>query len=90
MTKAIITVKLMMDSPETDLAKVREEAKKVIESLKGEFGKSEEIPVAFGLKALNVILVADEDIGTDAFETKLGEMEGVSSAEVIDYRRALG
>jgi len=90
MAKAIITVKLMMDSPETDISAVDAKAKEVIEAEGGEYGKSEIEPVAFGLKALNVILIADEALGSDVFENKLAEIEGVSNAQVTDFRRALG
>lgn len=90
MAKAIITVKLMTEGPDVDLAKVEEAAKKVIEENKGEFGKSEIEPVAFGLKALNVILIAEEEVGSEIFENKLAEIEGVSNAQVTDFRRALG
>ena len=90
MAKAIITVKLMMKSPETDIKAVEERAKKAIEGLKGEFGKSEIEPVAFGLKALNIIFIVDEEIGSDVFEEKLNTVEGVSNAQITDYRRAIG
>ncbi len=90
MAKAIITVKLMMESPEVDLSKVEEEAKKVVAEIGGEFGKSEIEPIAFGLKALNIMLIADESIGSDTFQDKMAELEGVSNAQVTDFRRALG
>lgn len=80
----------MMKSPETDIKAVEERAKKAIEELKGEFGKSEIEPVAFGLKALNIIFIVDEEIGSDVFEEKLNTVEGVSNAQITDYRRAIG
>lgn len=90
MAKAILTVKLMMESPETDVNEIEKKAKETVESLGGEFGKSEIEPVAFGLKALNVIFIADEDKGSEVFEDGLGKIEGVSNATVVDYRRAIG
>ncbi len=90
MAKAIVTVRLMMESPETDLSKVEEAAKAKIEELKGEFGKSTIEPIAFGLKALDIIFIIDETLGTDEFENALNELESVSSAEIRDFRRALG
>ncbi len=90
MAKAIITIKLMMESPETDIKKVEEKAKETVESQGGEFGKAEIEPVAFGLKALNVIFIADEDKGSELFEEALGKIEEVSNATVVDYRRAIG
>lgn len=90
MARAIITVKLMADDPETDLAKVEECAKKAIESNGGEFGRSTIVPIAFGLKSLEIIFIIDEKLGSDVFEEALGKVEGVSSATVTDFRRALG
>ena len=49
------------------------------------------MPVAFGLKALNVTFVMDEKKGsTDALEADLGVIEGVESVEVTDVRRTIG
>ncbi|RME55185.1 elongation factor 1-beta [Candidatus Woesearchaeota archaeon] len=90
MAEAIITFKLMMESPDTDIEAVKAKAKDVLTKLGAEVGKEEIEPVAFGLKALKLVVVANEDLGTDEMETKLNELEHVSSAEVVDYRRALG
>ncbi|MFH1638219.1 MAG: elongation factor 1-beta [Candidatus Woesearchaeota archaeon] len=90
MAKAIVTVRLMMESPETDPSKVEEKAKEAIESLKGEFGRSSIEPIAFGIKALDIIFIIDEMLGTDEFENKLNTLDGVSSAEIRDFRRAIG
>ena len=57
----------------------------------GEVGKSEEVPLAFGLKSLQLIFVADESLGgTDDLEEKIQLVDGVKSVEVTDVRRALG
>jgi translation elongation factor aEF-1 beta len=90
MAQAIITFKLMMESPDTDIEAVKQKAKELLTSLGADVGKEEVEPVAFGLKALKLVVVADEDLGTDTMESKLNELENVSSAEVVDYRRALG
>ncbi len=90
MAQAILTVKLMMDSPEVDLAKIEKLAKSVVSELKGEVGKVEIEPVAFGLKALKLYIVLDEVLGTDIFEEKLKEIEHVQNVETVDFRRALG
>jgi len=92
MTNAIITVKIMPDSPEVDLAKVEEKAKKVIAEFAGEGETKTEIePVAFGLKAVKIIFVMDEAKGSpDPVAEKITEIEGVNSAEISDVRRAIG
>ena len=53
--------------------------------------KAEQEPIAFGLIALKLQFVMDESIGsTEKLEQKLAGIEGVSSAEVVDVRRAIG
>ncbi|MBW2989180.1 elongation factor 1-beta [Candidatus Woesearchaeota archaeon] len=92
MAKAVITLKIMPESPEIDLAKVEEEAKKAIAEFAGEGETKTEIePVAFGLKALKILFVMDESKGSpDPVAEKITGMEGVNSAEIIDVRRAIG
>lgn len=82
----------MPESPETDLNPVEEQAKKNITEFAGktEF-KTEQEPIAFGLKALKLIFVMDESKGsTEALENKIKEIQGVNSVEVVDIRRAIG
>ena len=90
MAQVVITFRLMMGSPETDIEAVKEKAKELLLSLNAEVGREKIVPIAFGIKALELISVADEDLGTDDMQNKLNELEGVSSVEVVDYRRALG
>jgi elongation factor 1-beta len=92
MANAIATVKIMPESPEVDLAKVEEEAKKLIADFAGEGETKSEIePVAFGLKALKIIFVMDEAKGSpDPVAEKITALEGVNSAEISDVRRAVG
>ncbi len=90
MAIAIITIKLMMESPETSLSEVEEKAKDIIKETGGNFYKAETEPIAFGLKALKLTFTCDEKLGSDAFEEKLKDIEGVSNAQCIDFRRALG
>ncbi len=92
MANAIITVKIMPESPAIDLGKIEEEAKRLIAEFagKGET-KSEQEPVAFGLKALKIIFVMDEAKGSpDPVAEKISSLEGVNSAEITDVRRAIG
>jgi elongation factor 1-beta len=91
---AIVTVKIMPLSPETDLEIIKVNAMKIIEEFIGE-GKNRNIteePVAFGLKAVNIVFPMNEDIGSpDVISEKIAaEVEGVNSAEISDVRRALG
>jgi len=91
MAKVVVTLKIMPESPETDLAEIEKKASKLIAEFGGSVGRSEQIPIAFGLKSLNLLFVMDEDIGsTEALENDVREIKGVNSAEVIDVRRAVG
>ena len=92
MANAIITVKIMPTSPGVDLAKIEELAKEKIVSFAGEGEmKTEEEPIAFGLKALKIIFVMDEEKGSpDPVAEDIQNIEGVNSAEISDVRRAVG
>jgi elongation factor 1-beta len=92
MGQAIVTLKLMPTSPDVDLEKMHEDAMVKITAFAGEGDTRKEIePIAFGLKALKITFVLDEEKGgTDDLETDLNTVEGVQSVEVADVRRALG
>lgn len=90
---AICTVKIMPESPESDLEKIETEAKAFIDEFTGkEAEKRVEIePIAFGLKAVKITFVMNEDLGSpDPVAEKISEFEGVNSATISDVRRALG
>ena len=92
MANVIITLQIMPEGVETDLKAVEEGAKKHIAEFAGEGDmRVTKKPVAFGLKALEIIFVMDENLGsTEELENKVKEVEGVSSVEVTDVRRAVG
>ena len=92
MTNVIVTLKIMPETPEVDLAKIEEEVKKQILEFAGEGEiKVSEEPVAFGLKSVNIIFIMDESLGSpDALEETIKGIEGVQSVEVTDVRRAIG
>lgn len=91
MADAIITFKIMPESPDVDLKDLEEKATDLIAKFGGEVGKVDIQPVAFGLKSLNLIFVMDETLGgTDDLEKDIENLEGAMSCEVTDVRRALG
>jgi elongation factor 1-beta len=92
MTNVIATLKIMPTSPEVDLSKLTEEIQKHILEFAGEGEtKVSEEPIAFGLKALNIIFIMDEALGSpDALEETIRGVKGVQSVEVTDVRRAIG
>ncbi|MFC2133912.1 elongation factor 1-beta [Bacteroidota bacterium] len=92
MANAIVTVKIMPSSPETNLDELEAKAKEDIKNFAGEGDTKTEIePVAFGLNALKITFVMDEAQGSpDVVSEKISEYEEVNSAEIVDVRRALG
>ena len=94
MASAIVVIKLMPESPDVDLDTCAVEAKKVISAFTEEDAsqiKVEKEPIAFGLVALKLAFVVDEDKGLpDSLTDDLAKVDGINSAEVIDFRRALG
>jgi len=92
MANAIITIKIMPESPDIDLNNISAEIEAKIDSFAGEGDRKKEIePIAFGLKALKITFVMDEKKGgTEPLENEISKIEGVQSVEVVDVRRAIG
>jgi len=91
MAQVIVTVKIMPESPDSDLKAIEETSKKQIAEFGGEVGKVEIEPIAFGLNALKLFFVMDESKGdTEPLENTLKNIEQVQSVEVTDVRRAIG
>ncbi len=87
---AIVKIKLMPSSPETNLEEIKEKARKLIESEDGKGVKFEEELIAFGLKAVIVFFLWDEEKELELLENSLEKIENVNSVEMIDMRRAIG
>ena len=91
MATAGIQFKIKPEGIDTDLEKLKADIKTNVESFEsGVFNDSKEEPIAFGLKALIVTIALSEDEESDTVEKSLSEIEGVSSVELIDYRRVVG
>ncbi len=89
MGDVVATIKLMPESPEVDLEKMKKEVIAAIPE-GAEFHKVDEEPIAFGLVALNVmVVVGDAEGGTEKVEENLAKIEGVSNVEVTDTRRLM-
>ena len=87
---ALITIKLMPESPETDLEALKEKAKKVLEEKQAKKISFEEEPIAFGLKAVKTSFEIDESQELEPIEESLKSIEEVTSSQVTDMRRAFG
>lgn len=79
--------KLMPTSPEADLDKISETAKKIVEDFGGTNKEYSIEPIAFGLKAVIVFFFYPEDKSTEELVEKFQSIENVSSAELIDMRK---
>ena len=92
MAQVVITLKIMPSSPQIDLGNIYQEAKaKIADFSQNDEMKSEQEPIAFGLKALKITFVMDENKGsTDTLEEDIKGIEGVNSVETVDVRRAIG
>ena len=91
MATAAIQFKVMPESLETNLEELKSQIKSKIELFEsGVFNSAEEKPIAFGLKALIITMALSEDEEADSVENKIKEIPGISSVELIDYRRAIG
>ncbi|MBU4536065.1 MAG: elongation factor 1-beta [Euryarchaeota archaeon] len=89
MGDVVATIKLMPESPEVDLENIK---KNIEDSMpeNAELHKIEEEPIAFGLVALNVIVVVgDAEGGTEAVEENLSKINDVGNVEVTDIRRLM-
>jgi len=92
MASVVITIKIMPESPETDLKEIEKSSKEYIKSFTGETEiRVEEENIAFGLIALKITFVMNESKGNiDHLEDQLRNIDGVNSVEVIDVRRTIG
>ena len=92
MAKAIITFKLMPESPDVDLEPIKTQAMEIAEAA-GAIGQmqSKIEPFAFGLKIVLIMVMYDVDgADFDGIAQKMGQIEGVQSAEVAKMDLALG
>lgn len=87
---AAVKIRILPNSPEVDLEKLKSSIKSMIEENGGKNCKFEEEPIAFGLKALIAFFAWSEEAELEPLENSLKEIDEVSSVQVIDMRRALG
>jgi elongation factor 1-beta len=86
---ALFQIKLMPESPEINRVSLAEEAKETVEDLGATNITITEQPVAFGLVAVIIGLRINENVDSSKIEESLANVDGVSSVQIIDYRRAI-
>jgi translation elongation factor aEF-1 beta len=83
-----IKLKILPESPEAlESVKANIEAK-LISMGAIRISSIEEEPIAFGLKALVITFAWPEELETSLIDEM--KFEGISSLEIMDYRRAFG
>lgn len=96
MASVVVTLKVMPTSPETNLDEVFVQAEKCVRAHVDARHKDDEVrkgmdPIGFGLNALKITFVMDENLGTtDKLEENIKKISGVESVEAVDVRRAIG
>ena len=92
MARAVITFKLMPESPEVDLEPIKRKAEQIAQDA-GSIGEMQvkEEPIAFGLKAVLVLAMYEvEGADFDAIAARMKDIEHVQSAGVAKMDLALG
>ena len=85
MADVAVTVRLMPEGPEVDLAGLEEEVRRRIR-----VHSVEREPIAFGISALRVVTtVQDAEGGTERLEKTLSGIPGVGNVQVIMVTRLL-
>ena len=91
MANVVVKLKIMPEGLETDLKRLAEIIRHKIKAFGGHEIRYAEEPIAFGLRAIILTFLMDEQKGsTEPLEKELESMQEVKSAEVIDVRRAFG
>jgi elongation factor 1-beta len=81
-------IKIMPESVDTDLAELKEKLKSVIPEGADLHGDIVEEPIAFGLKALIVTLIVnDEEGGSEVAEEAFAKVSGVENVQVLEAYR---
>ncbi|HSO26124.1 MAG TPA: elongation factor 1-beta [Methanobacteriaceae archaeon] len=89
MGEVVATIKLMPESPEVDLEIIKKNIEASIPE-GTELHKIEEEPIAFGLVALNVMVIVDDgEGGTEEVEANLSKLDDIGNIEVTDVRRLM-
>ena len=90
MAVAAIKIKLMPEGLDINLEDIKLKAQEKAQKLGAMNISFTEENIAFGLKAIIVMLAWPEEQETGILESELASIDGVSSAQIIDYRRAFG
>jgi len=92
MANVVVSLRIMPKDTSTDLHDLEKHAKQeIVRFCNSKEFKTNIVPIAFGLKALDILFVMDEAKGsTEELEKKVSHLNGVESVDVTDVRRAIG
>ena len=85
-----VRMKIMPESPSSNLKEIENLAGNLIKHLGGINPHFAEEPIAFGLKAVIASFEWPEERELEKLEKELGKINDVKSAELSDIRRAIG
>lgn len=85
-----VIVKIMPNAPNINLKEIEAASKKALEKEGAKNISFQEIPIAFGLSAIDIKFAWPEEKSTDIIENTLAKIKRVSSVKIEDYRRAFG
>ena len=81
-----LTFRIMPESTDTDLSKIKDGIKEAVSKhVNIEIKAMDEKPVAFGLKAIELLITMPDKVsGTDKLEEDISAISGVASVEAGD------
>lgn len=82
-------MKIMPDSPDANMEKMKEEIKKLVEKRGGRNREYQIEPVAFGLMSVNAFFEWPEEKDLEEIEESIKKIKNVSSLQVLDMRRLI-
>lgn len=89
MARVLMIVKVMPESPTSDLAVIKRQGEQKLVEHGAMSVSVEEKPLAFGLKSLHFKFAWPEEKGSELVEELLASVNEVSSVDIEDYRRAI-
>jgi len=87
-----VTFKIMPESPEVNLTEIEKHVEKILLKY-GKIHEKKVEPVAFGLKAVIISMIANEKDftgDTEPIEEEIKKFNGVSDVSVIEVSRTMG
>lgn len=90
MALAFIKMRIMPESPESDLQVIKKECEEKFLEVGAKIHSAEEEPIAFGLKAIIFTISWPEEKNQSIVEDAINQVKSIQSSEIIDFRRAFG